>query len=538
MSAFILPSKFSAQQRGMREIDWGNPITRGLLFFTAGDNRIDFVRKRRGTIAGSAATMRNGKAGRSPAFSANGYIWFERDTLLEPSARVTCWSFGARLTATTGRYSRTIGKTYNNNSSPYISYGMEINGDTAGQQNIQLAMTIAGTQFSLQANNTLPAVAAPFQAAATYDGATARIFVDGVQRNSVAKTGSISYDTTTTGRLIIANSASNANNNPLTGDVFATAVWNRALTAAELRSLKANPWQLFRPVRSYFYFNDNTPIDINASLESISLSTFAASVSADRDISAGQESISLQTFGADVQANIDVNISSALESISLVALQSEVQANIDSDIAGAQENIALITNVATVRANVDSDIGADLASIAVSAFQAGIAIGLNVASEQITLSTFLAAVTADRQIVGSLESILLSSNIAAVRLGTSVSAGAESITLQTNAAAVALDIALSAQLESIVITELAAQIKLSTHLDAALQSLTVTPYGAILTLGSGISAHLETLTLTTFGAVISASLPPIESPGLEYTMIGGRLHYTLPVSKLHFTFGS
>lgn len=227
---------------------------------------------------------------------------------------------------------------------------------------------------------------------------------------------------------------------------------------------------------------------IDGTVESIALSTFPAKVSSDRAIAGQPEALTLSTFGAAIAT--DRAFSAALEQISLTT------------------------------------------------FAADLSLTLNAVAEQITLGTFLAAVALDQTITGSLESILLQTSPASISTGSAISGQTEQLVLQTQPAQVALDIAISAQLQQIVLTSLSAQIGLAQNIDANLESLVLTAHGATLTLDGGITAQLEALTLSTFTASITSALPEFDSPGLQYTIAGDRAHYTLPVSRLHFTFRS
>lgn len=207
-------------------------------------------------------------------------------------------------------------------------------------------------------------------------------------------------------------------------------------------------------------------------------------------------------------------------------------------VDGAVEGIALTTFPATISS--DRAISAVVEQISLSTLPSSIAldIGINAVAEQITLSTFLSAISSDRVILGAIESIELQTHAATISVGSAIAARTEQIQVTTNPALVALDISLDAQLQQIVLTSLSAQIGLAQNIDANLESLTLTTHGATLTLDSGIAAQLEALTLQTFMASISSAVPEFDSPGLQYTLAGDRAHYTLPVSRLHFTFRS
>lgn len=279
-------------------------------------------------------------------------------------------------------------------------------------------------------------------------------------------------------------------------------------------------------------------VALNASLESITLTSYSGTVQADVDtsISAALESILLSENAASVQADVDTNISAALEGVLFTANAATVEVGSDTNITGSVESISISEHQAAVQADVDVSISAGQEQIALTAHQASFAAVIEASAEAITLSTFVANVSSDRAINASLETLQVVANPAGVSVGSNFNAAVEAISLSSNQAVVELDTAISANLESIILNELSAQISLGQNINAALESLTLTPNSAVLTLDSGITATLETISLSTLKATISSFSPAPSTAGLEYTLADSRLHYTLPVSRLHFTF--
>jgi hypothetical protein len=85
-------------------------------------------------------------------------------------------------------------------------------------------------------------------AIAVYDGATMRLWQDGVLVGTLATTGSLVYPTGGSSGPALGNFWDfNASNRAFVGRVFLGALWDRALADAEVAALTANPWQLFAP---------------------------------------------------------------------------------------------------------------------------------------------------------------------------------------------------------------------------------------------------------------------------------------------------
>ncbi len=68
----------------------------------------------------------------------------------------------------------------------------------------------------------------------TYDGTTMRIYLDGVEENTTAKTGNISSNTAP---VRIGVGSGNTNEQPMDGDAGHCAIWDIDLTAGEVASL-------------------------------------------------------------------------------------------------------------------------------------------------------------------------------------------------------------------------------------------------------------------------------------------------------------
>jgi hypothetical protein len=87
----------------------------------------------------------------------------------------------------------------------------------------------------------------------TYDGAYARFYQDGVEIDSMAKTGTI-YDTPE--KLFFGTYAGNYGSGAPNGARYITdgtladvRIWRRSLSANEVADLYQDPWALYRPAR-------------------------------------------------------------------------------------------------------------------------------------------------------------------------------------------------------------------------------------------------------------------------------------------------
>ncbi len=343
--------------------------------------------------------------------------------------------------------------------------------------------------------------------------------------------------------------------NKLTGGASVGAMFPVGFDASMAREISRNPWQMFRRVPQVLYFNAGGGATISGALESISLSTFGATVSTDRAVAAALESLTLTSNAATVSTDRAVTaavesitistsaatvssdraIASAVENIALTANPASVA--LGSNIGAATEAVSLTTNAATVA--MDASVAATLEAITITGLSATVQAGsdnnISAALESITVTINPATVSRDSALAAALESISVTPHQASIAVGSVIGAALESLTLTTYPAGLALDVAVSAQLEQINLATFAAVVGLGSNVSALTEAITLTPHGATLALSAAISGALEQITLTTLAAVVAGTEGELGAPGLEFTIPLSRLGYTIPLSRVHFT---
>ena len=345
--------------------------------------------------------------------------------------------------------------------------------------------------------------------------------------------------------------------NNTTDSVYYVATIPAALSIAELHRLNSKPWSLLQRASRILYFPSagGGATDIAGALESISLSTFGATVGSARAVAAALESLALTTSAARVSS--DRAITASVESISITTSPARIAS--DRAVAAATEqltvtpataSVALVSGIAagtealSVTANpatvaLAASIAATLEAITVTGLTATVSTSSNTnisaALESITVTVNPATVSRNTALAAALESLTVTPHAASIAVGQIVAAALESLTLTSYPAGIALDVAIAAQLEQINLTTLAAQVGLGTNVAALTEALTLTPHGATLTFAPSVGAATEYITLTTFAAVVGATEAALLSPGLEFTIPLSRLGYTIPLSRVHFT---
>ena len=139
-------------------------------------------------------------------------------------------------------------------TSPYAAYSIL---DYSGTGTLRGTVAIGGTSYS--ATGSIIPNMRPIVLSTRYDGSKVEIFMGGVLNGSLNCSGTLSYQNASDSGVAIGNYYSySATARSFNGDVYLTAVWDRALSDTELRSISENPYQILRPA------NDRLWLDVVA----------------------------------------------------------------------------------------------------------------------------------------------------------------------------------------------------------------------------------------------------------------------------------
>jgi len=436
---------------------------------------------------------------------------------------------------------------------PYTAWGLF---DAGGTGSLRTECTAGGSyqynDFGTMSNNLLYVVGG------RYNGANLTTFANGVFSTPTACTGSLVYPDSADRVPTLGNYYEyTPEDRSFNGQIYLGLLWDYALSDAEIIELSQNPWQVFKKSARILYFPSagGGGATIAGALESLTLSTFGATVGSARDVAAALESLALTTSAATVSS--DRAITASVESISLTTSQARIASDravsaateqltvtpaaasvaLVAGIAAGTEALSVTANPATVALN--ASIAATLEAITVTGLTATVSTSSNTnisaALESITVTVNPATVSRDSALAAALESLTVTPHAASIAVGQIVAAALEGLMLTSYPAGIALDVAIAAQLEQINLATFAAQVGLGTNVAALTEALTLTPHGATLTFAPSVGAATEHLTLTTFAAVVGATEAALLSPGLEFTIPLSRMGYTIPVSRVHFT---
>ena len=272
------------QPQGPVEVDWDNPLTRGLSFL--GHNGYDYVSKLRATRASPADTY---------VAASYGMMAFQKTAATANAHRVDTNVFPQMMAGSTEHtillFKESSGTT-NNYSCPFWS------APTLGAHYCSL-MRSFGDFYRVEFRTTtgpknydLTSMAydtvGPEVHAITRNGATLKGFVEGAKVQTVTSTTeAIASSASYNGYVEICGRGVSSAEYAL-GSVYLAASWNRELSEAEIANLSRDPYQIFKPAIP-------TPLiapaaagnNIAAATAALTLTTYAASITQAANVDAG-----------------------------------------------------------------------------------------------------------------------------------------------------------------------------------------------------------------------------------------------------------
>lgn len=259
MAIIIHPKRWTNQPPVGAQIDFGHPLAEGLTFYApfnagAGIQKALLPAGLPGNSVGTvpSANWITTPGGKSQNFNGFWSVWFERGSWVEPPNAVSAVTRIRR----TGTSSAPLDKTYNNSgSAPFASYAIEWNPGGAGQDTFRADVATGGTlntgsTVSLGSGFTLNQTTIGM----SYISGSLKAYANGINKATDSFSGSISYDTSTTGRFIVSGSSSASAGTPWNGQIYYTAVWNRVLTPSEMEWIHIEPYAMLIPTKRKKFF--------------------------------------------------------------------------------------------------------------------------------------------------------------------------------------------------------------------------------------------------------------------------------------------
>lgn len=269
MMPLLLPSRYTQQPQQAAQIDWSNPITQGLAFaFVHGAVAFGFCVSGQNPIPYAGATQIQtplGTAARSTSTSTRAYV------LGNNGISGQNYSLFAVGTATSTAVTQSAIDSDNGVSQRYVQFRLN-NGkvdlipfSASASVTGQPVFANALTQSELMRGFTMGATVSPTRTAAFQNGQIATATPSNLVSIPAGSNLSIGAR--------ITNATGWA-----TGGLGCAYGWSRTLSDAEMQSLAANPWQIFKmPARRLWYATTSASDATGALATTLDDTAFAAS---------------------------------------------------------------------------------------------------------------------------------------------------------------------------------------------------------------------------------------------------------------------
>ena len=305
-----------SQPQGGAQIDWGNLITRGLCVVSVPNGgsvlnvspfNVEKTATKFGSIPsvvtrqkglGAFAGLDNTNAWRLHSVANQTTTAFEK-----PSSEITVLAFIERFGNNASGNAFIFGNT-TTSASPYVAWALY---DHAGAGVLSFEISTSGATRTLDTGTSMPTV--PTVLVGTYNGATQTAYMGGkVVGTPVSVTGSITYPSAADRGPAIGNFWEfTALNRSFNGAVYLAALWDRALSDAEIKSISDNPWQLFRAANAPIFVpvsgGGGSPYTLTADAGALAITGNAAGLSVNRTLTAGAGALSITGNAATLAFN-------------------------------------------------------------------------------------------------------------------------------------------------------------------------------------------------------------------------------------------
>jgi hypothetical protein len=312
-SSILLPARCTQQPTQAPQIDWSNPITQGLAFaYVHGAAAMGFCvggQNLANYVAASLVPTPIGTGARSASLTSRAY------TIPQHGLTTTNYSLFAVGTATSTTSTQSAIDA--DNSSPryfqfrinaakveFIPFSTSVT--VTGQPSFPIAMTAA----ELARGFTMGATASPTRTAAFQNGQIATA----TPTNLIAPTQSLPLS-------IGARSGGSGTLGWNTGGLAMVAGWSRTLSDAEMLSLAANPWQIFKAPNRRLLVALATTTDTNVSPApgALALTGYAPTIaqSANRSVSPAVGALTLTGYAPTITRTANVSVTPGAGSLTL-----------------------------------------------------------------------------------------------------------------------------------------------------------------------------------------------------------------------------
>jgi hypothetical protein len=221
---------WTQQPQTAASVDWSNPITRGLVLVDSPS-----ISKHRLANVNSASIAYGDKG---CAFvgnaAATSYFWRQVNVAISSEASILAIVSGA--SGGVDRRSYSLASSVNNTPILSLQCG-------ASDANISAFFARGMAQYTVSSSANYYSSGKPHIDVGVCDANSTKLYVNGTleaQNNSANLNNGYAWD-----RVAVCALQRAAVSSVTNSSVFLGAIWNRALSPAEIKSLSDNPWQLF-----------------------------------------------------------------------------------------------------------------------------------------------------------------------------------------------------------------------------------------------------------------------------------------------------
>ena len=276
MSVLLTRGTRLSQPQGRVEIDWGNPIARGLSFAVlppTGPKNLAAGGKVAASIgsAGWPSTaygpLSQGRISRNPGNTHA--LWNGQELGGGPEYTVLVYC----------RHDTNRGSLQNpldaDNASSARVFQFRLNGSSAPEI---IAFNTSGSTFTAASSVALGATE-DVMIAGRVQGGVASVWSHGIKRASTTVTGTARGLGTVSGSVLVVGGFAGLSAQRMESAIYSGFYFNRALSDAEIASISANPWQLFKPVQRRVWFDGGAAAGGASQTIAFTLDDLTASVS-------------------------------------------------------------------------------------------------------------------------------------------------------------------------------------------------------------------------------------------------------------------
>ena len=236
---------WTRQPQGAVGVDWSNPITRGLIFAAYGG----FPEILSGVLPvpfGAVSRLVNSQ-GRSLNGTAETSGWYyplpSSHRLYSITTEISAIIVG-NITPSSQSPLLSIPVANGTWNSPFASFIVEP--QSTNVTRILFSYSAAAYSYSDIGDNSVSAGTHIWSA--TRSGANLAIYTDGILKGSVSDVNSGNIYWGTKEPVCLLNESNSLPRSGATGGISLSLIFNRALSAFDIRLISVNPWQLFAPL--------------------------------------------------------------------------------------------------------------------------------------------------------------------------------------------------------------------------------------------------------------------------------------------------